>query len=200
MRRKTHPADLAEAAIVSQAVRYEISLFVNGRFETATALTLGEAREKAADLLARHPTSRRPLIYGIDAEGRRGLVTETTPTPAIWAHLRRRLCRLLWLHQLPSNWPCPRAQCRQSHRANEGCKSAASAVPDPNPPRVYDGHNPGEGVVGRVRRLRGSYGAPGRGGGTVASAVVYGWPAVEAGGVIVARDVRLFPLAAAATA
>ena len=43
-------------------------------------------------------------------------------------------------HQLPSNWPCPRAQCRQSHRANEGCKSAASAVPDPNPPRVYDAH------------------------------------------------------------
>jgi hypothetical protein len=31
-------------------------------------------------------------------------------------------------------------QCRQSHRANEGCKSAASAVPDPNPPRVYDAH------------------------------------------------------------
>jgi hypothetical protein len=27
------------------------------------------------------PTSRRPLIYGLDAEGRRGLVTETTQEP-----------------------------------------------------------------------------------------------------------------------
>jgi hypothetical protein len=47
----------------------------------------------------------------------------------------------------------------------------ARTVPDPNPPlppRVHHAHagggrpTPGEGVVGRVRHLRGSYGAPGR--------------------------------------
>jgi hypothetical protein len=62
--------------------------------------------------------------------------------------------------------------------------------------------NPGEGVVGRVRRLRGSYGAPGREGEKrIASAVVRLWVAGRRSGqAIVARGIGLFPLAAAATA
>jgi hypothetical protein len=52
--------------------------------------------------------------------------------------------------------------------------------------------NPGEGVVGRVRRLRGSYGAPGHEGDRVAG--------LRSGQAIVARGIGLFPLAAAATA
>jgi hypothetical protein len=54
-------------------------------------------------------------------------------------------------------------------------------------------------VVGRVRRLRGSYRAP-RPPGRLNRPRGYGWPAVEAGGAIVARGIGLFPLAAAATA
>ena len=82
-------------------------------------------------------------------------------------------------HQLPSNWPCPRAQCRQSHRANEGCKSAASAVPDPDPPRVYDGHgrSAGQPWRGRCRARQAACAAPT----APARASGYGWPAVEAG-------------------
>jgi hypothetical protein len=50
-----------------------------------------------------------------------------------------------------------------------------------------------EGVIERVRRLRGPYGAPGR---PDAPAVVsgYGWPALEAGGAMPRQDLQFFHL------
>jgi hypothetical protein len=71
-------------------------------------------------------------------------------------------------HQLPSNWPCPRAQCRQSHRANEGCKSAASAVSRSQSaarsrcPWEVRWLTLARALSGASGRLRGSYGAPDR--------------------------------------
>jgi hypothetical protein len=82
--KKVHPADAADAAVIAQAVRFEIGLFLGtGRFATDTAATLIEARAKAAALLAQYPTSRRPLIYGIAADGRRALATETMKESAM---------------------------------------------------------------------------------------------------------------------
>jgi len=76
--RKPHPADLANANVVASAVRFEIALFLGGgRYATDTAETLDEARSKAACLLALHRNGRRPLIYGVTADGRSGLVTDT---------------------------------------------------------------------------------------------------------------------------
>lgn len=74
--RKPHPADVANANIVAAAVRFEIALFLGvGRYATDTAETLEEARRKAARLVEMHPNGRRPLIYGVTADGRSGLVT-----------------------------------------------------------------------------------------------------------------------------
>ena len=75
---KPHPADVANANIVAAAVRFELALFLGvGRYATDSAATLEEARAKAARLIAMHPNGRRPLIYGVTADGRSGLVTET---------------------------------------------------------------------------------------------------------------------------
>ena len=75
-RRKPHPADLAEAQTLARAVRYDIALFLGtGRYAKALAATLEAARIEAARLAAEHPTVRRPLIYGVTAEGRSALVT-----------------------------------------------------------------------------------------------------------------------------
>jgi hypothetical protein len=75
--RKPHPADIANANIVAAAVRFELALFLGmGRYATDTAKTLEEARAKADRLVAMHPNGRRPLIYGVTADGRSGLVTE----------------------------------------------------------------------------------------------------------------------------
>jgi hypothetical protein len=75
--RKQHPADVANANIVAAAIRFEIALFLGvGRYATETAKTLDEARGKAARLVAMHPNGRRPLIYGVAADGRSGLVTD----------------------------------------------------------------------------------------------------------------------------
>lgn len=74
---KPHPADVANASIVAAAVRFEIALFLGvGRYATDTAETLDEARAKAARLVEMHPNGRRPLIYGVTADGRSGLVTD----------------------------------------------------------------------------------------------------------------------------
>lgn len=79
--RKPHPADVANANVVASAVRFEIALFLGvGRYATDTAETLDEARRKAAGLVAMHRNGRRPLIYGVTAEGRSGLVTDTPNT------------------------------------------------------------------------------------------------------------------------
>jgi hypothetical protein len=76
--RKPHPADVANANIVAAAVRFEIALFLGtGRYATDSAKTLEEAPGKAARLVALHPNGRRPLIYGVAADGRSGLVTDT---------------------------------------------------------------------------------------------------------------------------
>jgi hypothetical protein len=73
---KPHPADVANASIVAAAVRFDIALFLGvGRYATETAETLDEARAKAARLVEMHPNGRRPLIYGVTADGRSGLVT-----------------------------------------------------------------------------------------------------------------------------
>jgi hypothetical protein len=74
--RKPHPADLANASIVAAAVRFDLSLFLGtGCYATDTAATLEEARVKAAGLIATYPNGRRPLIYGVTADGRSGLVS-----------------------------------------------------------------------------------------------------------------------------
>jgi hypothetical protein len=76
--RKPHPADVANANAVASAVRFEIALFPGvGRYATDTAATLEEARAKATHLSALHGNGRRVLIYGVTAEGRSGLVTDT---------------------------------------------------------------------------------------------------------------------------
>ncbi len=75
--RKPHPADVANANVVASAVRFKIALFLGvGHYATDTAETLDEARSKAARLVAMHSNGRRPLIYGITADGRSGLVTD----------------------------------------------------------------------------------------------------------------------------
>jgi hypothetical protein len=75
-RRKPHPADRAAAEALAHAVRFDVALFLGtGRFARASAATLEEAKLEAARLAAAHPGVRRPMIYGITAEGRSALVT-----------------------------------------------------------------------------------------------------------------------------
>ncbi len=74
---KLHPADAENANIVAEAVRFDIALFLGvGRYATDTAKTMEEALAKADRLVAIHPNGRRPLIYGITADGRSGLVVD----------------------------------------------------------------------------------------------------------------------------
>jgi hypothetical protein len=81
--RKPHPADVANAKVIASAVRFEIALFLGvGRYATDTAANLEEARSKAARLMAMHRNGRRPLIYGVTADGRSGLVTDI-PMPTM---------------------------------------------------------------------------------------------------------------------
>jgi hypothetical protein len=72
-RRKVHPADAANAAVLANAVRYDIALFLGtGRYARASASTLAEARIEAMRLVAENPTpfgKRLPLIYGVTAQG-----------------------------------------------------------------------------------------------------------------------------------
>lgn len=81
MPRKPHPADLANAAIVANAVRFDLALFLGvGRYARASVATLAEARWEATRLGALHANGRRALIYAIDATGRSALVTDDIPT------------------------------------------------------------------------------------------------------------------------
>lgn len=80
MARKPHPADLANAAVVANAVRFDLALFLGvGRYARASAPTLADARHEAKRLAARNPNGRRALIYAIDANGRSALVTDDIP-------------------------------------------------------------------------------------------------------------------------
>lgn len=78
-RRKIHPADAANAAVLANVVRYDVALLLGtGRYARASAPTLEDARIEAMRLVAENPTpfgKRLPLIYGISAEGRAALVT-----------------------------------------------------------------------------------------------------------------------------
>jgi hypothetical protein len=78
-RRKVHPADAANDAVLANAVRYDVALFLGtGRYARASALSLEDARIEAMRLVAENPTPfgrRLPLIYGVTAEGRSALVT-----------------------------------------------------------------------------------------------------------------------------
>jgi hypothetical protein len=81
MGRKPHPADDANAAIIANAIRFDLALFLGvGRYAKASAATLAEAQLKAARLAAEHSNGRRALIYAIDASGRSALVVDDVPT------------------------------------------------------------------------------------------------------------------------
>jgi hypothetical protein len=75
--RTKHPADAINDIRVTTAIRFDVCLFLGtGVFARASAPTLEAAKAEATRLLAMHPgTSRRPLIYGVTADGRSGLVT-----------------------------------------------------------------------------------------------------------------------------
>ncbi|HVY89070.1 MAG TPA: hypothetical protein VG942_09400 [Hyphomonadaceae bacterium] len=79
---RNHPLTERDAAIIANAVRFELALFIGrGKYAHASARTLSEARAEAAPSLeAEHPYGRRALIYAIDAEGRSALVTDNIPT------------------------------------------------------------------------------------------------------------------------
>jgi hypothetical protein len=79
---RNHPLSERDAAIIANAVRFELVLFIGrGKYAHASARTLSEARAEAAPSLeAEHPYGRRALIYAIDAEGRSALVTDNFPT------------------------------------------------------------------------------------------------------------------------
>lgn len=83
MPRKPHPADAAGAAIIANAVRFDIALFIGrGKYAHASARTLAEARNAAAPALeAEHPYGRRAMIYAIDASGRSALVPRNFEPP-----------------------------------------------------------------------------------------------------------------------
>jgi hypothetical protein len=81
MARKPHPADIANAAIIASAVRFDLALFLGvGRYAKASADTLADARRAAERLTADHPNGRRALIYAVDANGRSALVTDNVST------------------------------------------------------------------------------------------------------------------------
>jgi hypothetical protein len=83
MPRKPHPADLANAAVIANAVRFDLALFLGvGRYARASAGNLADARHEAKRLAALHPNGRRALIYAIDANSRSALVTDDIPTEA----------------------------------------------------------------------------------------------------------------------
>lgn len=75
MARRLHPADAADAAVIANAIRFEIALFLGrGRYAKTSADTLPQALREAAHLAANHPNGRRALIYAIDANDRSALV------------------------------------------------------------------------------------------------------------------------------
>jgi len=79
---KVHPPTERDAAIIANAVRFDIALFIGrGKYAHASVRTLAEARNEAATALeAEHPYGRRALIYAVDADGRSALVTDDIST------------------------------------------------------------------------------------------------------------------------
>ena len=72
MPKKIHPADIENARIVANAVRFEISMFLGtGEFARAEADTRSEAEQAARDMKANYTTcSRFPVIYAVDERNR----------------------------------------------------------------------------------------------------------------------------------
>jgi phosphoribosylformylglycinamidine (FGAM) synthase-like amidotransferase family enzyme len=86
---KTHPADLAERALIRDATGFTASIFIGaGQFERANAAALREARQHAATFSERIKNGRKPMIYAGLADGRQIFVpddyqpTELTMTTA----------------------------------------------------------------------------------------------------------------------
>jgi hypothetical protein len=74
---KTHPADLAERALIRNAIGFTASMFIGaGQFEKANAATLIEARRHAAAFSERIKNSRKPMIYAGLADGRQIFVPD----------------------------------------------------------------------------------------------------------------------------
>lgn len=75
-RKKIHPADVENARIVENAVRFEVSMFLGtGEFARAEATTRPEAEQAARDMKAHYTTcSRFPIIYAIDFNGRSAII------------------------------------------------------------------------------------------------------------------------------
>lgn len=78
-RRKVLPADAANAAVLAQAIRFDVALFLGtGRYARASAPSLEDTRIEAMRLVAEKPSpfgKRLPLIYGVSTEGRSAFVT-----------------------------------------------------------------------------------------------------------------------------
>lgn len=74
--KRINPADLENARIVVNAVRFEISLFLGvGEFARAEAATRAEAEQAARDMKAHYTScSRYPIIYAFDANHRSAIV------------------------------------------------------------------------------------------------------------------------------
>lgn len=79
MAKKPHPADLAQEAIIRNAIRYEVALFLGtGRYAHGTAPTLTEARIEAKRLAVENPgNGRKAMIYAVDASEKAALVTDS---------------------------------------------------------------------------------------------------------------------------
>jgi hypothetical protein len=82
-RRKPHPADLANAALIERADHFEIALFLGtGVYARARAATQAQARDAARALKRAHPDcSRQPIIYAIDANGRSAILPTEQEIP-----------------------------------------------------------------------------------------------------------------------
>lgn len=70
--KRIHPADIENARIVENAVRFEISMFLGtGEFARAETTTRAEAEQAARDMKAHYSTSSRfPIIYAVDDRNR----------------------------------------------------------------------------------------------------------------------------------
>jgi len=85
MARKPHPSDDFDRAVLERAVEFTATIFYNRRHFTLRFPTLGEAARGAAKLEADHilvlRSTRRALVYAIDANGRQALVQRSHWNP-----------------------------------------------------------------------------------------------------------------------
>ncbi len=74
--KRPHPADAHNAAIIANAVRFDVALFLGvGRYEKVSVASAEEAMRAGAILLDQNPgCSRRPLIYAVAASGASAII------------------------------------------------------------------------------------------------------------------------------